>query len=160
MFALLHWLQYNPLTTTINETGWMYAAAEITHYFSLFILVGTIVLIDLRLLGVAARSQGTVQLAEQLSTWTWIALVLAILSGAVMFSTNATAFFPDTVFRVKMLVISIALIFTVVVHRGIYKQDGSLQISTGLKLAALGSLVFWIGAILAGVEIAAISGLG
>jgi uncharacterized membrane protein len=156
----MQFLQHNAFTNLLNNIGWMYATFAVIHYFSMFILIGTIVILDLRILGVAARNQGVAQLAETLSPWTWTALAFALLSGFTMFTTDATDFFPDIVFRVKMTVLFLAIVFTVIVQRNVPKWDRSPVISAGAKTVALVSLILWLGTILAGVEIAAISGLG
>ena len=138
----------------------MYQTAEITHYFSLFVLVGTATVLDLRVLGIAARRQRVAELSEQFSPWVWTALCLAVLSGFIMFATDAGDYYTDTVFRIKMLVIGLAILFTFIVQISAAKWDRPAATHTLPKLAALASLIFWIGAILAGVEIAAYSGLG
>jgi hypothetical protein len=138
----------------------MYQTASVTHYFSLFILVGTAIIVDLRVLGLAARRQSVVQFSAQLFPWIWTALCLALLSGFVMFSTDAGDFYTDTVFRVKISVILAAIVFTIFVRITAAKWDRPAARHSLFKLAAFASLVLWIGAILAGVEIAAISGLG
>jgi uncharacterized membrane protein len=153
-------LEHNAFTNLLNNVGWMYATLAVIHYFSIFIVVGTVAILDLRILGVAARSQGVAQLSETLSPWTWTALVLALLSGFTMFTTDAIDFFPDTVFRVKMTVLFLAIVFTIIVKLSVPKWDQSTAIPAAAKMVALVSLVLWVGTILAGVEIAAISGLG
>jgi hypothetical protein len=153
-------LEHASWVTTIGTTGWLYSGLSVIHYFSLFVMVGTIVIVDLRVLGLAAKNQSLAQVAETLFPWTWTALALALLSGFLMFTTDAGDYYPDTVFRVKMAVIFFALLFTVLVKRNVPKWGQLPVISMGGKLIALASLVLWIGAILAGVEIAAISGLG
>jgi hypothetical protein len=160
MLNFCAWLEHTSLISTIAETGWMYATFSVMHYFSLFVLVGTIVLIDLRVLGVAARSQSITLVAEQLFPWTWIALGVALFSGFVMFATDAGDYYPDKIFRIKMFVILLALIFAIIVQQNVPKWDRLPSISAGAKCVALVSLLLWVGAILAGVEIAAISGLG
>ena len=153
-------LEHTTWVMTIAETGWLYAAISVTHYFTLFVLVGTIVLVDLRILGVAARSQSVTQVGETLFPWTWTALGLALLSGFLMFTTDGGDYYPDRVFRVKMSVILLALISAGIIQRNYRKWDQAPAISMGAKIMALFSIVLWVGAILAGVEIAAISGLG
>jgi hypothetical protein len=153
-------LEHAAWVMKIAETGWLYAAISVTHYFTLFVLVGTIVLVDLRILGVAARSQTVTELADTLFPWTWTALGLALLSGFLMFTTDGGDYYPDPVFRVKMTVIALALISSVIVRRNVHKWDQAPSISGVAKLVAFLSIVLWVGAILAGVEIAAISGLG
>jgi Family of unknown function (DUF6644) len=154
------WLEHTSWVTTFGGTGWMYASAAVVHYFSVFVLVGSIVLVDLRVLGLAGRRRSVAQFAEPLFPWMWTAFGLAIVSGFMMFTTDAADYFPDIVFRIKMTVILLALIFAIIVQRSVPKWDRAPAISTGAKLVALTSLILWIGAILAAVEIAAYSGLG
>lgn len=160
MLSLCEWLEHTWLVSKIAGTGWLYATVSVTHYFTLFMLVGTIVLVDLRILGLAARSQRVAQIADVLFPWIWTALGLALLSGFIMFATDAGDYYPDKIFRIKMTAILLALISTVIVRWKVPEWDRAPVISVGAKLVAFVSLVLWIGTILAGVEIAAISGLG
>jgi Family of unknown function (DUF6644) len=160
LLKFLEWLEHTSWVAAIAQTGWMYAATSVIHYFSLFVLVGTICIVDLRLLGVAGRRRSAAQLAEQLFPWAWSALGLAFLSGFILFATDASDYFPDAVFRIKIAVITLAVIFAVIVQRKIPQWDRLPSISAGAKLVAFVSLLLWIGAILASLEIAAYSGLG
>src|ERR1700681_5106919 len=123
-------LEHTSWVMTIAETGWLYAAISVTHYFTLFVLVGTIVLVDLRILGVAARTQTVTQVGETLFPWTWTALGLALLSGFLMFTTDGGDYYPDRVFRVKMTVILLALTTAITVQRNFRKGDQSPTMST------------------------------
>ena len=160
MLKFLEWLEHSSWVTTIAQTGWMYVATAVTHYFSLFVLVGTIGIVDLRVLGVAGRRRTATQLAAQIFPWMWSALGLAILSGFIMFATDATDYFPDAIFRIKIIVIALAVIFGIIVQRNIPKWDRPPAISAGAKVVAFVSLLLWIGAILAALEVSAYSGLG
>jgi len=153
-------LEHVGWVTVIGTTGWLYATVSVIHYFTLLFFVGTIVLVDLRILGVADRRQAIALLADQLLPWTWIGFALAMISGFVLFTTDAGDYAPDHVFQSKMLVILLAIVFTVLVHRGVGKWTQLPAVPTGAKIIALVSLLLWLGAILAGVDIAALSGLG
>ncbi len=144
----------------LGTTGWLYSSVSVVHYFTLFFFIGTIVLVDLRILGLAGRGQTISLLADQLLPWTWIGFTLAMISGFLLFTTDAGDYAPDHVFQAKMIVILLALIFTVVVHRGQRKWNQLPAIPLGVKVIAALSLLLWLGAILAGVDIAALSGLG
>lgn len=144
----------------LATTGWLYSSVSVIHYFTLFFFIGTIVLVDLRILGFAGRGQTISLLADQLLPWTWIGLTLAMISGFLLFTTDAGDYAPDHVFQAKILVILLALIFTVIVHRGQRKWNQLPAIPLGVKVIAALSLLLWLGAILAGVDIAALSGLG
>ncbi len=148
------WIKY------LGSTGWLYSSVSVVHYFTLLFFIGTIVLVDLRILGLADRNQTISALAEQLLPWTWIGFTLAMISGFLLFTTDAGDYAPDHVFQAKMLVIAVAVIFTVIVHRGQKKWTKLPAVPFGVKLIAGLSLLLWLGAILAGVDIAALSGLG
>jgi hypothetical protein len=150
------WVQY------VSTTAWLYSGISAIHYFTLFVAVGTAVLVDLRVLGLAGTRKPVVQFAEQIYPWMWGAFWLAILSGFLEFITDAGDYLPDWVFETKMTAILLAVIFTILLWRSIPKTgtDTVAPVSGGAKVLAALSLIFWIGSILAGVEIAAISGLG
>jgi uncharacterized membrane protein len=154
------WLQNNSFIIAINGTPVTAAALEIIHYFSMFVVVGLAVVVDLRVLGVAGRNQAATQLAERFFPWVWGALALNILSGFLMFAGNAQAYIPESTFHVKMAVVLLAVIFTVFVQWNTAKWDRLPGMPIGAKAVALVSLILWIGAILAGVEIPALSGIG
>ena len=59
LLHLCRWLQNNPFIAVINGTAWTAAALEILHYFSMFILVGSMVIVNLRVLGLVLRDFGT-----------------------------------------------------------------------------------------------------
>ena len=144
----------------LATTGWLYSSVSVIHYFTLFFFIGTIVLVDLRILGLADRNQTISLLADQLLPWTWIGFTLAMISGFLLFTTDAGDYAPDHVFQAKMAVILLAFIFTVIVHRGQREWNRLPTVPLGAKVIAAVSLMLWLGAILAGVDIAALSGLG
>jgi len=153
-------LEHVGWVTVLANTGWMYVTVSVVHYFTLLFFIGTIVLVDLRILGIADRNQTISLLADQLLPWTWIGFALAMISGFLLFTTDAGDYAPDHVFQAKMLVILLAVVFTVVVQRGLRKWNQLPAVPASAKVIAAVSLMLWLGAILAGVDIAALSGLG
>jgi len=158
--VLGHALESNSLIVTLNSTGWMAAALEVVHYFSMFVLVGSIAIVDLRVLGVAGRQQSAAKLARRLFPWMWLALAMNFLSGFLMFAGIATSYIPDPTFHMKMWVTLAAVVFGIVVQWRVPAWDKLPAIPTAAKLIALVSLLLWLGAILAGVEVPALSGIG
>jgi hypothetical protein len=153
-------LQHAEWVTTLATNTWLYAFITVVHYFSLFFCVGTIVLLDLRILGIADRNQALTPLAEQLRPWTWIGVGFTVVSGFLLFATEAGDYAAATPFRIKMLIIVMALIFALAVQWNVAKWDRAPAIPLAAKLLAVASIVFWLGAILVGVEIAPLTGLG
>jgi uncharacterized membrane protein len=153
-------LQDNSLIAAINGTAWTAAAVEIIHYFSMFILVGAMVIVDLRVLGLVARRQDATQLAGRLFPWIWISLALNFLSGFVMFAGSATAYYRNDIFYDKMFVILLAIVANIFVQQKVRKWNQLPAMPAWAKFLAVVSIGLWIGAILAGVEVPALTGVG
>jgi uncharacterized membrane protein YtjA (UPF0391 family) len=145
---------------TLGSTGWMYSSVAVTHYLTMFWFIGSIAIVDLRVLGLAARKRNVGELAEQLFPWAWIGFTLAVISGFLMFATDAGDWAPDRVFHVKLALIVVSLIFAIIVQRGAAKWALAVDIPTAAKIIALISLVLWIITILSASEIPALEGLG
>jgi len=153
-------LQHAQWVATLAESRWLYGLISVVHYCSLFFCVRTIVLLDLRILGIANRNPALAALAEQLRPSTWIGFGFAVVSGFLLFATEAGDYAAVTPFRVKMLIIVMAVIFTLIVQRNVAKWDRAPVMPIAAKLLAVASIVLWLGAILVGLEIAPITGLG
>ena len=125
-----------------------------------FSCVGTIVLLDLRILGVADRNQALPVLAEQLRPLTWIGFGAVAVSGFLLFAVEAGDFAAVTPFRVKMLVIALAVVSALAIEWSLPKWDRAPAIPVTAKVLALISILLWLGAILVSVEIPALTGLG
>jgi uncharacterized protein DUF6644 len=98
LFHLCRWLQENSFIVLLNGTSWTAAVLEIVHYFSMFILVGSMVIVDLRVLGLVGRGQDASQLADRLFPWIWGSLALNFLSGFFMFAGSAASYYGNDVF--------------------------------------------------------------
>jgi hypothetical protein len=138
----------------------MAATTEILHYFSMFILVGSMVIVDLRVLGLVARRQDAAQLAERLFPWIWISLVLNFLTGFLMFAGSAVSYYRNDVFYDKIGIIVLAIAVNIFVQKKVRKWDQLPAMPAWAKLIAVVSIGLWIGAIIAGVEVPALTGVG
>jgi hypothetical protein len=153
-------LQDNSFIIAITSTGWTAAGLAILHYYSMFVLVGSMAIVDLRVLGVMARDQSATGLAQRIFPWVWVSLAVNLVSGFIMFAGDATAYVPTWSFQLKIVVVLLAIVFGIVVQWRVPTWDRSPVLPTVAKITAVVSLLFWIGAILMGVEVPAISGIG
>jgi uncharacterized membrane protein len=153
-------LQDTPFIAAINSTAWTAAALEIVHYFSMFILVGSMVIVDLRVLGLVGRRQDATQLADWLFPWIWASLALNVLSGFFMFAGSATAYYGNDIFYDKMTVFLLAIVANIIVQKKVRKWNLLPAMPAWAKLIAVVSIGLWIGAIIAGVEVPALTGIG
>jgi hypothetical protein len=142
-------LQHTEWVTILATSRWLFGLVSVAHYVALFACVGTIVLLDLRILGVAERNQGLLEFAEQLRPLTWIGLGAAVVSGFLLFATEAGDYAVVTPFHVKMLI-----------EWSVPEWNRAPVIPVTAKLLALISITLWLGAILAAVEISPLTGLG
>jgi uncharacterized membrane protein len=160
---LLHfcrWLQDNSFIAVINGTSWTAAALEIVHYFSMFILVGSMVIVDLRVLGLVGRQQDGAELARRLFPWIWISFALNFLSGFFMFAGSATSYYRNDIFYDKVAVVLLGVVANIIVQQRMSKWNRLPAMPASAKVLAAVSIVLWIGAIIAGVEVPALTGVG
>jgi hypothetical protein len=160
MLHFCEWLEHNSWIIALDSNVPLSLFFEIMHYSGFFLVVGTTVVMDLRVLGLAGRKESPSALAEQLVPWMWTGLVMATVSGFFMFSADAADFYLAGTFRIKILSVLAAAIFGALVQRKASRWGELPSISAGAKVVAFISLVLWIGAILASVEVPAISGVG
>ena len=152
---LCYWLEHVPWIVTVNSSAGEISIVWLVHYLGIFLLVGMMVFVDLRVLGLAARRQSIGQLSGYLFPWAWMGFAMVIPTGFIMFAGQATIFYPDPGFRIKMVELLIALVVGIIVQRKIPQWDRLPVIPAQAKLLAAVSLVLWIGAILAGLEVPA-----
>lgn len=145
---------------TFSTTGWMYASVSVIHYLTMFWFIGSIAVVDLRVMGVAAKKRNVAELAAQVFPWAWTGMALAIVSGFCMFAADAGDWAPDPVFHVKLFMITISIVFAIIVQRGVPKWAAMSEIPTSAKVIALISLLLWIATIVSASEIPAMEGLG
>lgn len=154
------WLQHTAFITWLSNSVAMSTFIEVLHYFSMFLLVGSIVLVDLRIMGLAARKRNATELADDLFPVMWAGLALNFISGFFLFAGDAPGFYGNHVFYFKLIVILVAVVFGIFVQANVGKWDRPTGIPIGAKLLALVSLVLWIGSILASVEVPALTSVG
>jgi uncharacterized membrane protein len=160
LLHLCRWLQDNSFIAAINGTSWTAAALEIVHYFSMFILVGSMVIVDLRVLGLVGRRQDATDLAGRLFPWIWISFGLNFLSGFLMFAASATSYYRNDIFYDKVAVIVLAIVTNIIVQQRLSRWNRLPAMPASAKVLAAVSIVLWIGAIIAGVEVPALTGVG
>ena len=123
------------------------------HYLSFFLLVGTIGFVDLRILGVAGRGHTIKQIADELFPLMWVGMALAFLTGFIQFAGDATTFIPHPVFRLKIWIIVLAVLFGIVAQANVRKWDNLPAVPASAKVMAGMSILLWLGAILAALVV-------
>jgi uncharacterized membrane protein SirB2 len=134
--------------------SWIFEAISMLHYFTIFWVVGTIALIDLRVLGLVGKKQTAAQWQEQLSPWMWTAMTICLITGFLEFTTGAGDFYMSNWFLGKMILTLLGVILAVTVFRSVPRWDRLAATPITAKFLAALCLIIWVSTILWGVEIA------
>jgi hypothetical protein len=137
----------NPL----NENALVFPILECFHILGFAVTVGTIALVDFRLFGFGLRRQSVSELAKALAPWTLFGLVLVLLSGPMLFSSDPDMYYLNLSFQIKMVLLALALVFHYTVRRKLLRGEASSLQST---VVACISMVLWSSVIFAGIFIA------
>jgi len=118
------------------------------------IVFGSILVVDLRLLGLFDRNRSVTQTSDEMLRMTWIAFAGAAVSGALFFSANATTYWFNTAFRYKMLLIVLAgvnmAVFQLFTFRSVAGWDRNAPTPRAAKVAAALSLLIWFSVVVLG----------
>jgi hypothetical protein len=134
--------------TAIRQGSLLFPAIESIHVLMITTVVGTIAIVDLRLIGYAAHRRGARQLILDLLPFTWVAFALAAVTGSLLFTSNAIGYAADGPFLTKMVMLVLAGINMAVFHRTAYRRidqwDDALPPPKGVRIAGATSLMLWI----------------
>ncbi len=151
--AFWHWLANTDLAFEIGATWW-FPLLESIHVVAIVLVVGSILTVDLRLLGVAARAYPVSRISRELTPWAWAGFAVAAVTGAGMFITRPAAYAANPAFLAKLVLLVLAGINVAALHtramRDVDRWDTHPTTPNNAKLAGTVSLVIWIGVILAG----------
>jgi hypothetical protein len=144
--GLITKLADTPWSVGLHESLYAYAITESTHVMSIMLFVGTIAMVDLRLLGVSYRQVPVSHMLSKMLPWTIVGFVLLVITGAMLFLAIPIRTYHSLWFRLKLVMIVIAAvniaIFTFKVERDKAKWDLG-PVPTKSKVCAIVSLSTW-----------------
>lgn len=154
----VEWLAAQPGSIALHESLYAYTWIETAHVLGITLFVGTIAMVDLRLLGVAfARAPVSVMNARILP-WTVAGFVLMIVTGALLFYAIPVRSFHSLWFRAKVLLMGVAAVNIFVFHARVERDrarwDQRARPPTAARVSAAISLAAWAGVIVTGRMIA------
>ena len=136
-----------------RHSQWLFAIDETFHIMALGMLIGTLIIVDLRLLGFGMRRQSAAQLAGYLAPWTLFGVAAMVVTGVPMFMSEAVRLAASGPFFYKMVFLFLAITLHFTLHRKAIASSSG-QASGFDRLAASLSLLCWLGVALAGRAIA------
>ena len=155
LLELMKAIRATPIGTVIAENAFLFPVIECVHVLAITFVVGTILMVDLRLLNVAARHRNVSVMEHEILPYTWAAFVLAAITGALLFTSNAPKYYVNWFFRIKFVFMACAAINMLVLHfvtsKDIKAWEGAgIEPPAAAKLAGALSLFFWLLVIIFG----------
>lgn len=153
MESLLAWIQASAIAAAMRTSLWMYPVVEIVHILGFILLVGSIAMLDVRLLG-WGRALPVRALCRMLVPWSLAGAVLVVPAGLMMFSARPDDFVNNPVFQLKLLLIVVAGINAGLFHFGVYRSaaqwDAGTRAPLPARLHAMASLALWVATVSCG----------
>jgi hypothetical protein len=147
--GLFRWLYETAPGIAIRENESLFPWIESAHVLAITLVVGSIAIVDLRLIGVASLDRAVTRLTNEVLPVTWTAFALAVVTGGLLFISNAMTYAHNTFFQLKMIALLVAganmLYFHFHVGRDIGNWGGSAAATpVQARLAGCASLLLWV----------------
>ena len=141
-------IHYDPTTNPLNNNEWSFPLFECIHIAMFAMSIGTIAIVDFRLLGLGMKGRSAADLVRGTSIWTLIGLIVVITSGLVIWTSDPLRYYYNESFRFKCITLVIAIIYNYTIHRKV-----ALANSGGFVPVLVGgfSLLLWISIVFAGI---------
>lgn len=149
LLPFFEWCEATALGQVVRTSVWLFPAIEAVHLLGLCALGGTLLVVDLRMLGAGLTRQPLGALAGAVQPWLAGSVVLLVATGVPLFLSEALKCFYNPSFWVKMVTLPLALAFTFTVRRRVAAHPGR-DTSALTRLVATVSLLLWFTVAAAG----------
>jgi len=149
VLPFFEWCEATWLGTAVRESIWAFPVIEAVHLLGLSLLGGSLLIVDLRMLGIGLTRQPIALLARDARPWLLAAIAVMILTGVPLFLSEAVKCYYSTPFRVKVIALPLALVYTFVVRERVAQQP-ALETSRRSRAAGAVSIALWLTVAAAG----------
>jgi Family of unknown function (DUF6644) len=115
-FPFFQWFETTPVSSTIRESLWMFPVLEAIHLVGLCMLGGSLLIVDLRLMGMGLKDSSIADLDRQVRPWLVGSIALMLVTGSLLFTSEAVKCYYSHAFWVKITTIPLAILFTLAVR--------------------------------------------
>ena len=143
LLEFCEWVQYSAPLVAMRSSPWFFPVIATIHLIGLAVTGGSVLVVDLRLLGLGLRRQAVAQLAQDAERWLFGSLLVMVSTGILLFMCFATKYYYLTFFWVKMAALFLVLVFTFSVRRRVVMADETRMSPVWSKVVALVSLSLW-----------------
>jgi uncharacterized membrane protein len=154
IYPFVVWLDGTWINRYINESSWLFAAIEAVHIVALALLFGTVIVLNLALAGLMMRGRSLPRIAREAAPWTFTSLVVILVSGVLLFVSEAVKSFQSGPFQLKMALLLAAVAFHYAISWRLMVKETRGRHPLFTKSAAVFGLALWLGVGFAGRAIA------
>lgn len=148
-FPFFEWCEASFLGQAIQESVWLFPVIEAVHLLGLCMLGGSVLIVDLRMMGVGLTGQPVAELVKNARRWSVIGLATLLSTGVLLFLSEAVKAFYNTSFWVKMTTLPVAVAYLFLVRNRVGRTT-ALDTTGRTRLVAAGSLALWFTVAAAG----------
>jgi hypothetical protein len=152
--AILVRIQETDIGTAIRENGSLFPWIESLHVLSLTVVLGSVAILDFRLLGWASRDRSVDKILADVLPRLWVAFGCAFVTGSLLFASNALTYAHNPFFRSKFALLFLLALNTAIFGRGVGRRLIEWQRAATppgwARVAGAVSLVLWIGVTVCG----------
>jgi len=143
LLPFFEWCETTALGEMVRSSLWLFPVIEAFHLVGFAVLGGVVLLMDLRLLGLVMRTQPAAQVERDARPWLLGSLSVMVVSGVLLFLSEAVKCYYSFPFRVKIVSLFLAVIFTWTLHRKVASRDDRSIGPIRGRVVGLVSLVLW-----------------
>ena len=149
LLPFFEWCEATAIGHAIRDSVWLFPVIEAGHLLGLCVLGGSLLVVDLRMLGVGLRRQPIAELAQDVRPWLLGSIGVMVATGTALFLSESVKCYYSQAFWVKITTIPLALLFTLTVRQRVARA-GTLETTARHRLVAMVSLALWFTVAAAG----------
>jgi len=151
---LIAYFENSDLADNIRENDVLFPLIESVHVLTICLVVGSILVVDLRLLGLASVNRSVSRVSNGILPLTWSAFAIAVTSGGLLFISNATKYLANGFFDAKLVLIGAAglnmAVFHLISARDLPRWEKETRLPLSARLAGAISILLWIAVVACG----------
>jgi hypothetical protein len=150
LLVFCQWALNSHAGHAVRDSVWLFPAVEICHLLGLAVLGGTVLILNLRLMNLRFPNEPVAELARDVDPLMIGSIVVMLVSGFFLFSSEAVKMYDNVAFHYKMVFLLLAIVYTFTIYRKVVMAaEGRVPLFWRVSVALL-SLALWAGVGLAG----------
>jgi hypothetical protein len=152
-YSFFHWLTETYIGQQMQGNAYLFPTVEALHIMGSVALVASTSILSLRLAGLFLTEIPVSKIARPFLPWAWLGFGVQVVTGTLLFMSEATLAYANAIFQVKMALIVLAGINALIFHQTVYRRVKTWDVSAlpfSAKFAGYASIVLWFAVVAAG----------